>query len=154
VVFGGGVEATLPGRLFVNVRASRFRESGERVFLFNGEQFDLGVPATITVTPIELTGGYRFAFGQRFVPYAGAGIGWHRYQETSQFSEDSENVDGRFTGFQLLGGAPSSAWRAGLPPRGRCSGPRCPTRSAPTRTAYPRSSGRTISAASRSALRS
>src|SRR5687768_6350756 len=55
-VFGGGVEALLPWQLFVNVRASRFRETGQRVFLFNGEQFDLGIPTTITITPIELTG--------------------------------------------------------------------------------------------------
>jgi opacity protein-like surface antigen len=105
VVFGGGVEAVLPGRVFVSVRASRFRETGERVFIFNGEQFDLGIPTTITVTPVELTGGYRFDFGRRLIPYAGAGVGWHKYTETSQFAEESETVDARHTGFQLLGGA-------------------------------------------------
>ena len=104
-VFGGGVEALLPWHLFANVRASRFRATGERVFIFNGEQFDLGIPTTITVTPIELTGGYRFAFWPRFVPYAGLGVGWHKYTETSEFATDSENVDMRHTGFQLLGGA-------------------------------------------------
>ena len=104
VVFGGGVEALLPWQIFVNLRASRFRETGERVFIFDGEQFDLGIPTTITVTPIELTGGYRFDFGRRFVPYAGVGVGWHKYTETSEFATDSENVDMRHTGVQLLGG--------------------------------------------------
>jgi opacity protein-like surface antigen len=104
-VFGGGVEALLPWHLFANLRASRFRATGERVFIFNGEQFDLGIPTTITVTPIELTGGYRFEFWPRFVPYAGLGVGWHKYTETSEFATDSENVDMRHTGFQLLGGA-------------------------------------------------
>lgn len=105
LVFGGGVEAVLPQRVFVNVRASRFREVGQRVFLFNGEQFDLGIPATITVTPVELTGGYRFDVDRRFVAYGGAGVGWHRYQETSQFAQADENLDERFAGYHVMGGA-------------------------------------------------
>jgi len=104
-VFGGGVEVVLPQRVFVNVRASRFRKVGQRVFLFNGEPFDLGVPTTITVTPVELTGGYRFDFGWHLVPYGGAGLGWHRYEETSRFAEASENVNQRFTGYHVVGGA-------------------------------------------------
>lgn len=104
-VLGGGVEAVLPQRVFVNLRASRFREVGQRVFLFNGEQFDLGIPTTITVTPVELTGGYRFDFGWRLVPYGGAGLGWHRYEETSRFAHGSENVDERFTGYHVVAGA-------------------------------------------------
>ena len=104
VVFGGGVEAVLPWRIFVSLRASRFRDTGERLFIFDKQQFDLWIPVTITVTPIELTGGYRFDFGARVVPYAGAGVGWHQYEETSKFSEPSENVKDRFTGYHLLGG--------------------------------------------------
>ena len=104
-VFGGGVEVVLPQRVFVNVRASRFRETGQRVFLFEGEQFDLGIPTTITLTPVELTGGYRFPFWSRLVPYAGAGVGWHQFKETSQFAVSEENVKDRFTGAHLLGGA-------------------------------------------------
>jgi opacity protein-like surface antigen len=105
VVFGGGVEAVLPQRVFVALRASRFREQGERVFLFDGEQFDLGIPTTVTVTPVELSGGYRFDVGARLVPYAGGGIGWHRYQETSEFAEASENVEETFRGYHVFGGA-------------------------------------------------
>lgn len=104
LVFGGGVEVVTPFRIFASLRASRFSDTGERVFIFNEEQFELGIPATITVVPVEVTGGYRFDYGQRFVPYAGAGIGWHRYRETSEFAEDSENVEETFRGFQLLGG--------------------------------------------------
>jgi len=105
LVFGGGVEAVLPQRVFVNLRASRFREVGQRVFLFNGEQFDLGIPTTITVTPVELTGGYRFDVGWRVVPYGGAGLGWHRYEEISRFANADENIDERFTGYHIVGGA-------------------------------------------------
>jgi hypothetical protein len=104
-VFGGGVEATLPWHLFVHVRASRFRAEGERVFIFNDEQFELGIPTTITVTPIELTGGYRFVtLWNRLVPYAGLGVGWHTYTETSEFATAAENVESRHTGLQLMGG--------------------------------------------------
>ncbi len=110
-VFGGGVEAVLPQRMFVSLRASRFRDVGQRVFLFNGQQFDLGIPATITVTPLELTGGYRFDFGRRVVPYGGAGLGWHRYQETSRFADASENVHERFSGYHVIGGAEFSVTR-------------------------------------------
>ena len=105
VVFGGGVEVLLPKDLFVNVRASRFRESGERVFVFQGERFGLGIPTTVTVMPIEVTGGYRVNRGWRLVPYVGGGIGQHRYEETSDFATDAENVKESFTGYHLLGGA-------------------------------------------------
>lgn len=104
-VIGGGVEAVFPQRIFVNVRASRFRDVGQCVFLFHGERFDLGLPTTITVTPVEITGGYRFDFGRRLVPYGGAGLGWHRYEETSRFAEASENVNERFNGVHVVGGA-------------------------------------------------
>ena len=111
-VFGGGVEAVLPQRVFVNLRASRFREVGQRVFLFNGQQFDLGIPATITVTPVQLTGGYRFDVARRLVAYGGAGVGWHRYEETSRFASAGENIDERFTGYHAMGGAefPLARW--------------------------------------------
>jgi len=104
MVFGGGGEIVLPQRIFVGVRMSRFRETGERVFLFEDEVFRLGIPVTLTITPVELTGGYRFDFGQRLVPFAGGGVGWHRYQESSEFATDEENVDERHTGYHLLGG--------------------------------------------------
>ena len=110
-VFGGGVEVVLPVRVFANVRASRFHETGQRVFLFEGEQFDLGIPTTITVTPVQVTGGYRFGASDRFVPYAGAGVGWYGFKEASQFSTDAEDVDDRFTGFHILGGAEIGLWR-------------------------------------------
>ena len=104
-VFGGGGEVVLPQRIFASVRLSRFRATGERVFVFEDEVFKLGIPVAMTITPVELTGGYRFDFGQRFVPFAGGGVGWHRYEETSEFATDEENVKERHTGYHILGGA-------------------------------------------------
>lgn len=105
-LFGGGGEVVLPQRIFAGLRVSRFETRGERVFVFDDEVFPLGIDTTVTVTPIELTGGYRFAGGaSRVIPYVGGGIGWHRYEETSEFATDEENVKETHTGYHLLGGA-------------------------------------------------
>ena len=114
-VFGGGVEVVTPQHIFVSVRASRFRRTGQRVFLFNAERFNLGVPVTVTVTPLELSAGYRFPLGSRLVPFGGAGVGWHRYNETSRFAEPAENIDERFQGYHVLGGIELrfTRWMAG-----------------------------------------
>jgi opacity protein-like surface antigen len=106
-VFGGGGQIVLPGGVFASVRASRFTNTGERVFVFEGETFDLGIDTTVKIRPVEVTAGYRFRGGPRnkVIPYIGGGIGWHRYEETSDFAEDAENVDETFRGYHLLGGA-------------------------------------------------
>jgi opacity protein-like surface antigen len=104
-VFGGGVEVVLPRRIFVNLRASRFRQTGQRVFVSGGERFDLGIPTTVTLTPLQITGGYRFPRVIGLTPFAGAGPGWYHFIETSQFADTSENVDEQFSGFHILGGA-------------------------------------------------
>jgi hypothetical protein len=103
-VFGGGGGVVLPLNVFVDVRGSRFEKTGHRVFVSNGERFDLGINDTVTITPIELTGGYRFG-RTRVIPYAGGGISWYRYQETDPFAAAGESPDQRFTGFHMLGGA-------------------------------------------------
>jgi opacity protein-like surface antigen len=105
-VFGGGGEVVLPIGIFATVRASQFKKTGERVFVFEGETLPLGIDTTIRIRPFEVSGGYRFrGLEKRVVPYAGAGIGWHRYEETSEFAEDDENVDETFLGYHVLGGA-------------------------------------------------
>jgi opacity protein-like surface antigen len=106
MVFGGGVEGVLPKNIFVNVRASRFRKTGERVFITDsGERFGLGIPTTIMVTPIEFTAGYRVDRGWRVVPYGGGGFGRHQYEESSDFAVEDENVKESFNGYHILGGA-------------------------------------------------
>lgn len=103
-VFGGGVEV-IAQNVFVNLRAARFHKTGERVFVFEGKEFPLGIPETITVAPIQLNGGYRFDFGSWVVPYAGAGAGWYKLTDTSEFATDSENVKETYKGYQITGGA-------------------------------------------------
>lgn len=104
-VWGGGVEAVLPRGVFVSARASRLRRHGERVFLFNDQRFPLGIPVTVTITPVELAGGYRFDARAFLIPYGGGGIGWYGFDETSRFAEAMENVRGRALGYHAVGGA-------------------------------------------------
>ena len=105
--FGGGVEVVLPQNFFVNVRLSRFQKTGERVFVDDDEVFPLGIEMKVRITPVELTGGYRFqrrARPRTAIPFVGGGIGWHRYSETSDFAQSGDDVDERFTGYHALGG--------------------------------------------------
>ena len=108
--FGGGVEVVLrQGWLpnFFNVRVSHFAKSGERVFVDDGDVFPLGIDMDVAITPVEVSAGYRFPPRGRqrnWIPYAGGGIGWHRYTETSEFAEPGEDVSETFTGFHAVGG--------------------------------------------------
>jgi Outer membrane protein beta-barrel domain len=106
VVYGGGVEAIFASNYFVNLHASRFQKDGTRVFVLNDQVFDLGIPTTIRITPIEVSGGYRFRVGRRtVVPYVGGGVGWYRYSEESDFAAAGEDVNETNIGYHLLGGA-------------------------------------------------
>jgi opacity protein-like surface antigen len=104
-IFGGGGQVLLPWGLYVEVGAWRFKDDGERVFIGpNDEVFRLGIPVTITVTPLEITGGYRFRVSPKIVPYAGVGYSKYRYKETSDFAEPGENVNESFAGWHVAGG--------------------------------------------------
>lgn len=118
-VFGGGATVLLPHGIYAEVSASRFRRDGERIFVGpNQEVFPLGIPLEVTLTPLELTGGWRYRHcprpikGRRaavcqpeFIPYVGGGWSLYRYQETSDSASQDEDVDERFGGFHILGGA-------------------------------------------------
>lgn len=105
--YGGGVQTTFRDRVFVDVGASQFKKTGDQVFVNSGQVFHLGIPMTVTVTPLEFAGGYRFHLGRSawLVPYAGAGVGLYRYRQTSAFAVDGENIDVRKSGFLAMGGA-------------------------------------------------
>lgn len=105
--FGGGAQVVIHDRFFAEISASRFRQTGERAFISGGKPFKLGIPLTATITPLEVTGGYRFHVRSlpRVLPYAAAGFGSYAYQETSSFSEAGEDVDTRHSGFVVNGGA-------------------------------------------------
>ena len=106
LVYGGGGEVVLRQGWFFGGRVSRFAKDGQRVFVHEGEVFDLGIETTVTITPLEFTGGYRFAGpGRRWIPYVGGGIGTYRYREESEFATDDDNVSESFTSYHVVGGA-------------------------------------------------
>jgi hypothetical protein len=59
-VFGGGVEVGLTRNVFVSLAASRFKKTGQRVFVFQNQVFKLNVDDTVAVTPLQVSAGYRF----------------------------------------------------------------------------------------------
>lgn len=104
LVYGGGGEVALRSGVFVRVSASRYKDTGQRAISLEGQVFQLGIPLTASIVPIEVTGGYRFLRFGRVVPYAGGGIGTYKYTETSEFADSSENVSASYTGYHVLGG--------------------------------------------------
>jgi opacity protein-like surface antigen len=103
--FGGGVQVVVHDRFIVELAASRFKQTGQRAFISNGQSFRLGIPLTATLIPFEVTAGYRFKISPRMRPYVAAGVGTYKYTETSSFSEAGEDTDVRHAGFVANGGA-------------------------------------------------
>lgn len=103
--FGGGVEVVLFDRYYIELGASRFRQTGQRAFRNAGQVFHLAIPLTATITPLEISGGYRFHLSPRVVPYVGAGFGSYAYTETSSFADTGENVDTHHAGYSVTGGS-------------------------------------------------
>jgi outer membrane protein W len=115
-VFGGGLDVGLTRNVFVSVAASRFRRTGQRVFVFQDQVFKLDVSDTIAVTPLQISAGYRFHGRRptRFTPYAGGGIGWYRFTETSEDSTAADDAKTTNAGYHLLAGleTPIRRWAA------------------------------------------
>ncbi|MEO8258687.1 MAG: outer membrane beta-barrel protein [Acidobacteriota bacterium] len=109
--WGGGVQAAFRSGLFAEVSASRFENTGQRAFVFNGQSFPLGIPLTARITPLEFSAGYRFRTSSRLIPYAAAGIGRYAYVETSDSSDSGDNVDAAHIGYLVLGGVEVRAQR-------------------------------------------
>jgi opacity protein-like surface antigen len=104
-VFGGGVEVDVTQKLFISLAASRFRRTGQRVFVFQDQVFKLDVADTITVTPLQLSAAYRFDRVGRFTPYAGGGMGWYRFGEVVAHSTSADDVTNTHLGYHVLAGA-------------------------------------------------
>jgi opacity protein-like surface antigen len=102
-LWGGGVQLSGRSGFFIDFTVSRFKKTGERAFFFEGEGFRLGIPMTVTLTPIEFSAGGRFRQEYRLVPYVGAGVGSYGYKESSDF--DDGTFEKRHVGYLVVGGA-------------------------------------------------
>lgn len=103
--WGGGLHVDFRPGLFVEVAASRYSRTGQRIFVSSGQVFPLGIPLTATITPFEVSAGWRFRLTPRIVPYAGAGLGRYAYTEQSAFNDPAENLETSHAGFLAMGGA-------------------------------------------------
>jgi opacity protein-like surface antigen len=110
-VFGAGAELAFRSGVFVRADVSYFRDEGERVEMIDGEIVPLGIPLTLSLTPIEFTGGYRLSalrFGSRgqvrLVPFVGAGAGVVRFREETDDEHPDEGSSERFTSYHVLVG--------------------------------------------------
>jgi hypothetical protein len=107
-IFGGGATLGLPiGGLFVDIGAWKYSDSGERVLVLDGDVYPLGIPLDITIVPVEISAGWKFRIRKmpRFLPYLAGGYTSYGYKETSTFAGSGEDVDDRFGGYHVRGGA-------------------------------------------------
>jgi hypothetical protein len=111
-LYGGGIEFG-DRQFFLSLGARRFSREGHRVFVFENQVFTLNVNDKVTVTPVDLTFGYRFR-SHGLVPFAGGGVSWSRFTETSDHATGDENVKHTYHGGHIMGGAevPLQRWLA------------------------------------------
>jgi outer membrane protein W len=105
-LFGGGVDVTVRRNVFVELAISRMSKTGQRFFIDDtGTAYGLNIASRVSITPVELSAGYRFRTRRsRWVPYVAAGVGWYIYHQDDDFSGPSENVDDTHAGFLARGG--------------------------------------------------
>lgn len=107
--FGGGADIVdVWKHAFVRVTVTHAAEKGERVFVDNGQIFSLHIPITITWTPIELGGGWRFRPGysasSSITPYVGGAFVALGYKETSDFAQPGDDVSTYLAGAEGFAG--------------------------------------------------
>ena len=97
--FGGGVDVVVRRKVFVDLAISHMSRTGERFYVDDAlNVFRLGIASHVTLTPVELSAGYRWRH-RSIIPYAGIGVGWYHYQQVDDFSTAAENVDTTHAGF-------------------------------------------------------
>jgi hypothetical protein len=102
-MYGGGLDVRFRRNLFIQAAAEWFQKKGQRVFVSDGQVFDLGISDTVRVIPTWATFGYRQSYGTGTV-YGGAGAGLYLYKETSDFADPGEDIDKRFASYNALVG--------------------------------------------------
>jgi len=103
--YGGGVQAVnLWKGLYAEAMAGYSSLTGSRVFVYQGTVYDLGIPVTITFTPIDAGGGWRFPLSKTLHAYIGGGVEFMNYKEESDFAGADDDVSEVFTGLYASGG--------------------------------------------------
>ena len=112
VMYGGGVQVGFSNGLFFQGSYERYVTTGQRVFMFEDQIFELGIENTVTVTPIHGTVGYRQPANGGNVAYVGVGASWYKFQEHADFALAGDDVDVSKPGLHILGGVefPLKSW--------------------------------------------
>lgn len=107
--YGFALEATNVWEgAFLRLDLTRSSNTGQRVFVDSGQNvFSLHVPVAITITPIEIGGGWRFMARSRshVLPHVGAALLVQKYREVSTPPNADTDVDATDAGLALFGGA-------------------------------------------------
>lgn len=102
---GAGADVDVSKHAFVRAAFTHASKTGSRVFVDNGQVFSLGIPITISWTPIEVGGGWRFGRpASRVTPYVGGAFVALDYKETSNFAQAGDNVSKNLPGAEGFGG--------------------------------------------------
>ena len=103
--YGGGADVTIGKNLFVRVAFTKISKTGSRVFVNGSDVFKLNnEPAKLSLTPIEIGAGWRFAIkGSKLTPYIGGGALIEQYKVDYSTSSDL-NESETFTGGDIFGG--------------------------------------------------
>jgi Outer membrane protein beta-barrel domain len=102
--YGGGIRLAFGNGIFAEVGATWYKKTGTRVFVFEDEVFDLGIPVTVQIVPVSVTGGYRSPERENVSGYVGGGVGVYFFKEEATFAAAGEDVDERFTSYHVLAG--------------------------------------------------
>ena len=103
--FGGGVDVlNVWNGAFLRFAVSTTSKTGSRAFVANGQAVTLNIPLTVSMTPVEVGGGWRFLTRTRAVPYVGGGFLAQLYSEKSSFAGPGEDVSQTNFGYMALGG--------------------------------------------------
>ncbi len=102
--FGAGVQVRMRSGLYAEGTVDHFQKTGTRVFVQDGEVFDLGVKNIVRLIPLAATVGYRRPTGSRTTIYVGGGAGVLSYRETAPVATDDETVKTSFPIYHATAG--------------------------------------------------
>jgi len=107
--YGGGADLEIWKHVFVRAAATHLTKKGSRVFVDGGTASSLNIPLTVSMTPVELGGGWRFVsskrgMASRLTPFVGGAAVIMQYKETSKSADASENTSKSYKGGAVFGG--------------------------------------------------
>lgn len=108
--WGGGVQGRTSNGWQLEFAADVLQATGTRVFAFEGDVFDLGIPIAVRLVPVTASIGYRFWRQGTRAAYVTVGAGRVFVRERSDDADADEDVDTAFAIYQVVGGVEVRSW--------------------------------------------